>query len=86
MTEPGGTDFLQFLQYGVLGLVIVAALMGWIWFKPGVDSLLSDRDRLNAQLDMLNQFNREVVIPAITQSNELMRQITEQLWRRGQSQ
>lgn len=83
MEKTGSVDVLQFLQYGVLGLVIVAALMGWIWFKPGVDNLLSDRDRLNNQLDMLNTFNREVVIPAITQSNELMRQITEQLWRRN---
>lgn len=39
------------LQYGALGLVIVALLLGWLWPRPPVDRLLRDNDRLRDQVD-----------------------------------
>jgi hypothetical protein len=32
------------IQYGVLGLVLVALLLGWLWPKPSVDQLRRDKE------------------------------------------
>lgn len=39
-------DIAPYLNYGVLGLVVIAILAGWLWPKPAVDRLLAERDRL----------------------------------------
>jgi hypothetical protein len=31
------------IQYGVLGLVIIALLLGWLWPKPSVEQLRRDK-------------------------------------------
>jgi hypothetical protein len=40
---------IEFVQFGVLGAVIFALIMGWLWAKPAVDRLLADKDRLIAE-------------------------------------
>lgn len=47
-TTPSPTEWLQF---GVLGLVVVSLLLGWLWAKPAVDALRADKDRLIAAQD-----------------------------------
>lgn len=37
---------VELIQYGVLGMVVVALIAGWLWAKPAVDRLLADKDRL----------------------------------------
>lgn len=44
-TSPS-TDPVEWLQYGVLGLVLIAILTGWLWAKPAVDRILAANDRL----------------------------------------
>lgn len=39
-------EIAPYLNYGVLGLFVVAVLMGWVWAKPAVDRLIAERDRL----------------------------------------
>lgn len=49
MSATGGTlpqEIAPYLNYGVLGLVVLAIFFGWIWAKPSVDRLIAERDRL----------------------------------------
>lgn len=62
-------DLPNFVQYGVLGLVIVAFLIGWIWPKPPVDRLIKDKEAAEAQRDALVKTYEEQVIPAIQAMN-----------------
>jgi hypothetical protein len=62
--------------------VVVAALFGWIWFKPAVDRLQTDLDACRRELADLNRFVRETTVPAITESNETLRRVAEILPRR----
>jgi hypothetical protein len=39
-------EIAPFLNYGVLGLLVVAIFFGWVWPKPSVDRLIVERDRL----------------------------------------
>jgi hypothetical protein len=74
---------LTFAQFGVLGLVVVGFMLGWIWAKPAVDRLQHDLDRALADLRRLEELDREVIIPAITRSSELIQRISEELGRRN---
>lgn len=47
------SDPLTWVNFGVLGLVLVGAILGFIWFKPSVDKVLEERDRLVAERDKL---------------------------------
>jgi hypothetical protein len=76
------------LRYGPLGIILVAAALGFIYFKPAVDDLrreLADskeeRRQLLAEVKRLNELSREIVMPAVTQSTDLIRRITERQWR-----
>ena len=42
-------EIAPYLNYGVLGLLVMAIFMGWVWAKPAVDRLLAERDRLIAE-------------------------------------
>lgn len=73
--EGGGAGPLEFVQYGVLGLVIVALLLGWLWAKPAVDRLLQDRDlqradkeKAEAQRDALLKVYEDKIMPALVES------------------
>lgn len=77
--DPGA---LSFAQFGVLGLVIVAALAGWIWFKPAVDNLLDRLERLEKKLDDREDFIRNILMPAVSESNELLKEVAAILARR----
>lgn len=77
--DPGT---LSFAQFGVLGLIIVAALAGWIWFKPAVDNLLNRLERLEKKLDDREDFIRTIVMPAVSESNDLLKEVATILARR----
>jgi hypothetical protein len=82
-TDPGDPQtFFSWFQFGVLGLVIAAALFGWIWFKPAVDNLLERLERLEKKLDDREDFIRTIVMPAVSESNELLKEVAAILARR----
>lgn len=63
-----GTDpILTFLQYGVLGLVVVALLFGWLWAKPAVQQLLEDKKRAEEQRDEAYRQWETRVLPLLSQ-------------------
>src|SRR2546430_2702583 len=51
MVAESTFDPTQLANFGTLGIVLVAALFGWIWVKPAVDKLLEERDRLIGERD-----------------------------------
>jgi hypothetical protein len=81
-TEP--SIITDWASAGVVGLVVVAALFGWIWFKPAVDRLQKDLDQALADLRQLERLDRESIIPAVTKSMELIERMAEELRRRNE--
>lgn len=49
----GGTDPLPTIGYGALGTVFVAAMFGFIWFKPAVEDLRTRLTKTEEQRDTL---------------------------------
>ena len=49
-SDPLG-DISTYVNFGVLGLVVLSLLTGWLWTKPSVDRLEKERDRLIAERD-----------------------------------
>lgn len=51
------SEIAPYLNYGVLGLVVLGLIFGWLWAKPAVERLLAERDqqieRLAAERDRL---------------------------------
>lgn len=39
-------EIAPYLNYGVLGLLVVGAITGLIWFKPTVDRMLASKDEV----------------------------------------
>ena len=46
---------LDWVQFGVLGLVVIALIMGWLWAKPSVDQLLASISRLSNENAVLRE-------------------------------
>lgn len=44
--EPSGQTPLDWVEFGVLGLVVVGLLTGLLWARPAVDRILRENDRL----------------------------------------
>lgn len=88
VTSDAPSTLLNWAQFGVLGLVVAGALFGWIWFKPAVDDLkasLSDcrADLKEAREDLRRQGDimREILVPAVAKSSELLQRVTDEIWR-----
>lgn len=47
----GLTDVTTWVNFGVLGLVVLGLLTGYFWPKPSVDKILEERNRLVAERD-----------------------------------
>lgn len=86
MGAENAPELISWVQYGVLGLVVVAFIGGWIWARPAVDRLVKELDEVKLQLSEQNRWVRDIIVPAITESNDLLREVNQQLWhekRRG---
>lgn len=70
----------QLVQFGVLGIVVLGFVFGYIWAKPAVQRLERDLDRVTAELRKLEESYREIVIPAITRSSEIIERMSRR-WR-----
>lgn len=57
-TTGGGGDFtdpVTWINFGVLGLLVLGLLTGFIWGKPAVERLIADKDRAIAERDKANE-------------------------------
>ncbi|WP_372663523.1 hypothetical protein [Amycolatopsis kentuckyensis] len=74
LAAEGGTltDVTTWINFGVLGLVFLGVMTGWIWAKPSVDKLVEERDRAikereksDAQRDAMAQVLQERLLPVV---------------------
>ena len=71
------------LSYGLTPIVLIAmSTAGIVWFKPAVDRLLKDLDEVTKKLEERDAILRDIVVPAVTESNQLLREVAIQLARR----
>jgi hypothetical protein len=84
--EP--TSLFTWVQFGVTGLVIVAALSGWIWFRPAVEELQrtltecrADLRQAREELKQQAELTREILVPAVVKSSELIQRVADEIWR-----
>lgn len=55
-----GPDLVaQWLQYGVLGAVLLALVLGWLWAKPAVDRIIKENEKLRDRLDKCEEERRQ---------------------------
>lgn len=64
-----GSIVLQWVQYGVLGGVVVCMMFGLLVPKPTVDRILADKQRAEDQRDALTASFQSTVIPALVEFN-----------------
>lgn len=69
---PALTDVTTWVNFGVLGLVVVGLLTGWFWTRPSVDKLLEERDRAlkekekaDAQRDAMAMVLQDKLLPVV---------------------
>lgn len=71
------------LAYGITPIVLILmSTVGVVWFKPAVDRLLSDLDAVTKKLEDRDTLLRDIIVPAVTESNQLLREVAIQLARR----
>lgn len=69
-------DPTQLIQFGVLGIILMLILVGWLWAKPSVDRLIADKERAEAQRDALVEIYQGEVIPALKDWNDRVDRIS----------
>lgn len=76
VTDPStvstGFNPITLIDYGVLGVVIVAILLGYLWPKPSVERLIEDKQKAEEQRDAANKVLTEQVMPALVEATNIM--------------
>ena len=80
LAQVQNEPLFQLVQFGALGIVVLGFIFGFIWARPAVQRLERDLDRALADLRRLEELNREVVIPAVTRSSEIIERLSRK-WR-----
>lgn len=69
---PALSDVTTWVNFGVLGIIVLALITGWLWTKPSVEKLIEERDRVvrerekaDAQRDAMAQVLQERLLPVI---------------------
>ena len=66
-SQPVQFDITALVQYGVLGVILILVLLGYLWAKPSVDRLIKDKERAEEQRDALLDTYQTKVIPVLTE-------------------
>lgn len=64
-TVTGNPVFDALISFGPIGIVLVLAALGYIWFKPGVDQLKEDKKLLQEANAEYATLFRDQVIPLL---------------------
>ncbi len=64
--DPAG----PLVSFGVLGIVLLLVLMGWLWPRPSVDRLVKDYDRVVEQRDYWINLVSTDVIPLLSATKD----------------
>lgn len=63
----------QLVNYGALGVIVLAFLTGLVFAKPTVDRLIKERDKAEDQRDSVIHDVLEKVAPALEQAVEALK-------------
>jgi len=80
--EAGIDQIIQLANYGVLGLMVLAAALGFVEFRPSINRLVKENDRQHAQIEGLVRTYEERVIPVLVSANEMLARLAEEERRR----
>ena len=81
--QAAGTDqILTLINYGVLGLVVLASAFGWVEWKPTISRLLTEIQRQHNQIDSLVKVYEDKVIPLLTEANRTLSKLADDERRR----
>ncbi len=73
---PTSADPLSlFLQFGLPGLVIASLIMGLLWARPAVETIIKRAERAEAQRDELVKVYEERILPALTENVAVNREM-----------
>jgi hypothetical protein len=66
------SDVTTWVNFGVLGVVVLSLITGWLWAKPSVERMIQDRDRVirerdeaARQRDQMAQVLQDKLLPII---------------------
>lgn len=72
LLAQSGFDPTAYVNFGVLGLVVVSLITGWLWTRPSVDRLneekqraIADKDKAEAQRDAMAQVLQDRLLPVV---------------------
>jgi hypothetical protein len=60
-------DPTSLIQFGVLGVILMLVLFGFLWAKPSVDRLIADKEKAEQQRDDLMETFQTQVIPVLAE-------------------
>lgn len=70
--SPSLDSVTTWVNFGVLGLVVLSLITGWLFTKPSVDKILEERDRVikereksDAQRDAMANVLQEKLLPVV---------------------
>lgn len=72
-SDPAGS-ILDFAKYGILGLVLLAIVGGWLWAKPSVDQLKADKGLAEARADKMQE-TVELAVPALAEAAKAFKDV-----------
>ena len=71
---PGLTDVTTWVNFGVLGLLVLAMITGWVWPKPSVDKLnkeleraIEERKAAEAARDAMATVFQDKLLPVVSE-------------------
>lgn len=67
---------IQWLNYGVLGLVVVSLLVGWFVPAKVHEREIARADRLEAELARRDAYIAEEVVPALTRATDALSSVS----------
>lgn len=80
--DTGIDQIITLANYGVLGLIVLSAALGFVEFRPSITRLIKENDRQHAQIDGLVKTYEERVIPVLVSANEMLARLAEEERRR----
>lgn len=74
-----GLDPTSLVQFGILGVILALAMLGFVSFKPEVSRLIADKAKVEDQRDALVKTYQDEMIPALGRYNTAVERLTTQV-------
>lgn len=64
-TENVFTDPVTWINFGVLGLLALGLITGWLWPKHAVERIIKEKEKAEAQRDAMAQVLQDKLLPVV---------------------